>query len=280
MFYHTISLIGKRDSNEDHHDVILNLNHKNPILAKINYFGVYDGHGGKYVSTFLKNNLSSYMCFIDDSVYQDSTAFGKEVKKIYNHVQDILVNNHKDKSYDVGSTANVVIQYHNKKQKSDFLYVLNVGDSRSVICDKNGKARALSTDHKPKNTKEKERIYGIKGGSNMLKHDGYELRVGNLAVSRAFGDLDCVPYVTHTPEITKYKMKKDQFIIVSCDGLWDVMTNQHAVNFVKKELNKLKKDDYKNMEQKNKKNIAYKLAEYAIEKGSTDNVSIIIAFFD
>lgn len=38
------------------------------------------------------------------------------------------------------------------------LTVANVGDSRGVLCDKNGKAVPLSHDHKPYQLKERKRI--------------------------------------------------------------------------------------------------------------------------
>ena len=37
--------------------------------------------------------------------------------------------------------------------RKDQLAVANVGDSRGVICDKNGKAIPLSFDHKPQQVK-------------------------------------------------------------------------------------------------------------------------------
>ena len=91
--------------------------------------------------------------------------------------------------------------------------------------------------------------------------------------------MDASPYVTHKPEIFKYKLNKnDKFLILGCDGLWDVINSQDAVNFVLDKLNDL--DNIITMSGYSKKNIAHELGKYAIKKGSTDNVSIIIIFFN
>ena len=79
--------------------------------------------------------------------------------------------------------------------------------------------------------------------------------------------MDTAPYVTHKPDIFKYKLHKgDKYIIFACDGLWDVVSNSKATDFV----NKLIKKKYTG-------NIAKQLAEYAI-KGSYDNVTVSILF--
>ena len=118
----------------------------------------------------------------------------------------------------------------------------------------------------------------MKGG--VVYNDGGVYRVANLSVSRAFGDMDAKPYVSHVPEINKRKLSKsDQFIILGCDGVWDVMTNKQAVDFV---LNELKhcKGKLSDNHTYNKNNIAKKLALEAIKVGSYDNVSVVIIFFD
>ena len=51
------SLQGKRPSNEDQHVHLLNINSKNNNLNNVNFVGVFDGHGGKLVSKYLKKNL-------------------------------------------------------------------------------------------------------------------------------------------------------------------------------------------------------------------------------
>lgn len=41
------------------------------------------------------------------------------------------------------------------------------------------------------------------------------------------------------PEIKKYPLSKDvEFMIVACDGIWDCLTNQEAVDFMAEELKK------------------------------------------
>ena len=124
-----------------------------------------------------------------------------------------------------------------------------------------------------------KRQINVHGPSEGYQYfDGYDWRVGDLSVSRSFGDMDAAPFVTHKPEIFKYSLSKgDKFIILGCDGLWDVINSQDAVNFVLEKLND--EEDIVSMSGHSKKNIAHELAKCAIKKGSTDNVSIIIIFF-
>jgi len=108
-----------------------------------------------------------------------------------------------------------------------------------------------------------------------IEFDGDDWRIENLSVSRAFGDVKAGPYVTHVPDVFKYRLgNKDQFMILACDGLWDVMTNQEVVDFVLHicyDQNMVRIDPGVN--------IAKKLADIAVQKGSTDNITIIISFF-
>ena len=57
MNIHSVSLKGRRDSNEDKHKIEINSDKRNKDMLPINFFAVYDGHGGKFVSKYLSNNL-------------------------------------------------------------------------------------------------------------------------------------------------------------------------------------------------------------------------------
>ena len=116
-------------------------------------------------------------------------------------------------------------------------------------------------------------------GGNVV-FDGLEYRIGDLSVSRAFGDNDAAPYVTSTPEIFNYKLDKHcKFFVLFSDGILDgkdPMTNEDVVNFVLENCY-----DEKTTTRINKNvDIAKKLAEYVIKRGSYDNVTVIIVFLD
>mmetsp|Transcript_8908 Transcript_8908/g.25667 ORF Transcript_8908/g.25667 Transcript_8908/m.25667 type:complete len:709 (-) Transcript_8908:55-2181(-) len=121
----------------------------------------------------------------------------------------------------------------------DRLLVANAGDSRCV-CSKEGEAVALSEDHKPDDPEELARI--IKAGGFVAQG-----RInGSLNLSRAVGDLEfklnreCGPEeqaVTAAPDVREVQLEEGyEFLVLACDGIWDVMSNQEVVTFVRTAL--------------------------------------------
>lgn len=260
MKVYSSSLQGKRPSQEDQHVHVLNLDGTNKDINNINFFGVFDGHGGKKVSQYLRNNLPNFfLTKFDKNIYTKNDLFTKYINQVYDFLQNNLKEKHPRAVEYCGSTACIGIQNKNT------FWVINVGDSRAVLCNKKGESVQLSVDHKPNYSEEKKRIESLGG---KITFDGSDWRIKTLSLSRAFGDLDCCPYVTHLPNIYKYSLdSKDKFIIIACDGLWDALTNQEAIEYIK------------NLQNTNfDGNYAKKLGQYAIDKGSYDNVTIIIYF--
>jgi len=98
---------------------------------------------------------------------------------------------------------------------------------------------------------------------------------GELAVSRAFGDsrLKRESLVIAEPEIQfrKINPSQDKFLVLACDGLYDVMSNSEVVSFVSKA---------RTAEKDNITKVADVLVNYAVvTKDSTDNVSVCIIEF-
>ncbi|CAG9462507.1 unnamed protein product [Pedinophyceae sp. YPF-701] len=141
-----------------------------------------------------------------------------------------------------GCTAVVVLV------KGNDLYVANAGDSRAVLC-RGGQAIAMSHDHKPSQDREKSRIYNAGG---FVSEIGGVARVNaNLNLSRAIGDLryktnkDLPPkdqIITAEPDIQHQSLRpgQDEFVVMACDGVWDVLNNQQVVDFVRERLGKPK----------------------------------------
>lgn len=120
------------------------------------------------------------------------------------------------------------------------LYVANAGDSRCVVC-RDGKAVEMSFDHKPEDEIEFERIRKAGG---RVSADG---RVnGGLNLSRAIGDhgykmnKELKPeeqMISAMPDIKKLTLSgQDEFMVLACDGIWNFMTNEEVVQFVKQHL--------------------------------------------
>ncbi|MCJ1462567.1 Protein phosphatase 2C 1 [Pseudocyphellaria aurata] len=141
------------------------------------------------------------------------------------------------------------------------LYTANVGDARIVLC-RNGKALRLSYDHKGSDENEGKRISNA--GGLILNN-----RVnGVLAVTRALGDAYMKDLVTGHPYTTETVIQPDidEFLILACDGLWDVCTDQEAVDLVR--------------HTQDPQLASKQLVDYALARFSTDNLSCMIVRFD
>ena len=141
------------------------------------------------------------------------------------------------------------------------LYTANVGDARIILC-RTGKAIRLSYDHKGTDERETQRV--TEAGGLVLNS-----RVnGVLAVTRALGDHYMKDLVTSRPYTTETLLheRHDEFLILACDGLWDVCSDQHAVDLVR---------DVMDPEE-----ASQMLVKHALQEHSTDNLSCMVVRFD
>lgn len=142
-----------------------------------------------------------------------------------------------DTSSQAGCTA--VVALVTKK----VIVVANAGDSRAVL-SRGKKAIPLSHDHKPSHVTERERIVAAGG---FVSEIGGICRVnGNLSLSRAIGDLryktnteldPAAQIITAEPDIKAIELiEEDDFMVLACDGIWDVLENQEVVDFIHERL--------------------------------------------
>ena len=176
--------------------------------------------------------------------------------------------------------------------------VANVGDSRLVVY-RSKKVFFCSEDHKPGSNIEKERI--SKAGGKIyqtpslfpLYQNGKEIEIpwrvlpGRLSVSRTFGDVEAKEekfggnknVVVALPDITEIELNDEfNFIILGCDGIFDVLSNEEILECVKIVLNE------KNIQEINQDvNISQLCGDFAemiikssLAKDSFDNVSCVV----
>ncbi|KOS15576.1 phosphoprotein phosphatase 2c [Malassezia pachydermatis] len=227
------------------------------------YFAVFDGHAGHFAADWCKDNMGS--------------IFEKELKDNPDmDVREIMKNTFlkADKELEFeseragtrsGCTAVMCfIRYEpasseNTNDRKRVLYTANVGDARAVLC-RNGKAVRLTYDHKGSDMLESKRITD-KGGFLLNNRVN-----GVLAVTRSLGDFSMKEFVVGSPFTTSIDLlDEDEFLVVACDGLWDVVNDQNAVELVSKV--------------KDPQDAADTLLQHALDNFSTDNTSVMVARF-
>lgn len=253
IYFTTIK--GRRISNEDKHNIILNINGEMQNLNNINFFGIYDGHGGNYVSKYLESNIFNY--YMDKKF---SPPFDENFhNKVFQTIQEQLLKN--IQGYSNGSTCLLNLMY--KYDNEIHMNIVNLGDSRLTIVYSDWSSKQVTMDHKPDEPIERKRLEQM--GGEVYKDSESVFRIGDLSLSRAFGDGDNAPYISQKPDFFIKKITpQTKYIVMACDGLWDIIDSLSLGSIINELI--CKKSD----------NIAVELANYALKKGSTDNISIII----
>jgi len=220
------SMQGWRINMEDAHSHFLSLKEDKDA----SFFAVYDGHGGSRVAQWCGEHVH------EDIVANENYKKGDYVQALKSGFLECDENMLKDEEMrddPSGATAVTVLLKDNK------IHCANCGDSRAVASVA-GQVQELSFDHKPSNEEETRRIIAAGGYVELNRVNG------NLALSRAMGDFIFKRNTKKPPEeqiviaypevIVKDIEPDHEFILLACDGIWDVLSNQEVVSFVRRRI--------------------------------------------
>lgn len=240
-------------------------------LPGCSFFTVFDGHGGNLVSTTSEARLLPTLFATPTFQLVDKVTY----EGLHTALHDAFINLDRELRTDPklssgedvsGSTATTVLV-----TPTNIIFA-NLGDSRSLLV-RNGKVFFATEDHKPSNEHESKRIVAA-GGRVVLGRVN-----GTLAVSRALGDFNYKTATTlHTnaqmvspvPHINAMPREDtDEFLVLACDGIWDVLTCDQVANFIADHL-KAGIDA---------REICERCLDYCLHKGSKDNMSIVLVLF-
>ncbi len=245
------------------------------------FFAVYDGHGGDDVSEWCHDNLHIHVI---DQINRISTNNDQPIEQVmiqafkrsFDEADKALrkaFQTNETRIYSTGSTVAVCVLI------GRLLVSANLGDARAVLGRTDYEAIPLTKDHKPEVPNEMARIKGQGGNvyqnpAHRALHPDVPYRVykadghGGLAISRALGDIFLTPLVSIEPYVNVRLLKEnDAVLIIACDGVWDVMTNEEAVRCVYDEL----------QQTDSAQSAASKLMETAkIHEAQQDNISVMV----
>ncbi|WOL17252.1 putative protein phosphatase 2C 27 [Canna indica] len=254
--------IGLRPSMEDEHICIDNLADHVGEVPNFQFpgafYGVFDGHGGTDAASFVRTNILKFI--VEDDYFpcrMDEAIRSAFLRADYAFADTC--------SLDItsGTTALAALIFGRT------LFIANAGDCRAVL-GKRGHAVDLSMDHKPNCISERDRIEKLGG----FVYDGY--LNGQLSVARAIGDWhmkgskgSACP-LSAEPDLREASLtNEDEFLIMGCDGLWDVMSSQCAVTIVRKEL----------MVHNDPERCSQELVREALKRDSRDNLTVVVVCF-
>lgn len=217
-------------------------------------YGVFDGHGGKETVEFVTHRFPEILRTrvleqgnikaMEENLALESDPQRKEQlqKDLETILQTLLTDACSEmdcewfSKHEVGCGSTALMAFF--LGESSYA-TMNLGDCRAVLC--RGKyAVRLTQDHKPNNESEKIRIEAAGGivkmqyGLKRVTRDGVRVI---QTVSRGFGDRELkLPsnVVSCRPDVKLWTVEPDDlFLILASDGIWDVITDQEAVELVR-----------------------------------------------
>mmetsp|Transcript_112676 Transcript_112676/g.291094 ORF Transcript_112676/g.291094 Transcript_112676/m.291094 type:complete len:286 (-) Transcript_112676:128-985(-) len=242
------------------------------------YFAIYDGHGGRQCVDYITTHLHENLLF---ELRQPNASVPDAFVTSFSKTDDNMLRSGITQS---GCTACCCLLQEEKNGRQ--IWTAHLGDARAVLC-RGGLAVRLTSmsDHKATDPVETKRV--IEAGGSVFN----ERVNGMLAISRAFGDhqlkAPALPQdvVSHVPDITATDLtEQDMFVIVACDGLWDVMEDQESVNLVLEGIRELMSilpntgQDQLTHRRSMAEILARMLVEEALARGTSDNVTCLMIF--
>ncbi|XP_062201220.1 protein kinase and PP2C-like domain-containing protein isoform X2 [Phragmites australis] len=249
---------GRRETMEDTHFMLPHMSKEKDVYA----FGIFDGHRGsaaaefsvRAVPRFLKQfgHDTSPTDALTEAFVRTDIAFREEL--IVHQKSKRIVR----KDWHPGCTAVTALIVRNK------LFVANAGDCRAIL-SRAGKPFPMTQDHVASCPEERERV--IKEGTEVKwQMDTWRVGAAALQVTRSIGDADLKPAVTARPEVIETALSTDdEFLVMASDGLWDVVSNEDVLSIIKDTV-------------KEPGMCSKRLATEAAERGSKDNITVIVVF--
>jgi serine/threonine protein phosphatase PrpC len=248
---------------EDCFDAVLNFRDR-PDEA---FFAIYDGHSGPNAAKFASKNIARSIAG-QESLDSNTSSSIKNAFLAVDHEFLTIVSEKYERTKRLmadGTTVTAILL------KGDTLYCCNLGDSECVM-SKAGRPVVCSKIHTPASPKEKARA---EANGVMIKLNRL---AGTLGVPRGIGDAEFKDLEkkgpaasTAKPSIKEFELDSNvEFVILACDGLWDVMRPEQATKFVSRRLK----------ENLPLKEVTEQLVNHSIDLGSMDNVSAIVVLFE
>jgi len=294
---------GGRKNNEDKLICITDLNEKFNLngFPPQAIFGVYDGHTGMEAVDFVCHNLLHYFC--NHQLFKSDPV--KALIEAHEMLDKNFLTKAKKSNWRSGTTALTVLLRGGKMYVAnlgDSRAVLcrkgkamalssdhkpNRSDEAERIKKSNGWIESAEVLNVPKLYRKhlQEEDLEEESTANLIGWVTVHRVNGCLGMTRSIGDILIKDWREHqfpgvefqgdlviaVPEVLVEDVDRmnDRFLILATDGLWDIFSNQEAVDFVRTSLLRKKYLD----------KIAEELVEMAIELGSLDNITVVILQF-
>ena len=234
-------------------------------------FGVLDGHRGTAAVEYVRSNI---VRVLEEDIDMEESSPSQDcnekheleraiMERAMERAMELLDKDLVERNETSGTCAvfSLVTRDKSTKRPAEIL-VANLGDCRAVLGRSGGlPAVELSQAHSPGQPDERARIercggkvenvsFRVTGGGESAVDRIVLNERSQLAVSRALGDSDyktrgsdeqgqpLPPLVSATPTFVRHRVNStcDEFLLLACDGVWDVMTTEEATKYVREEL--------------------------------------------
>lgn len=268
-------LKGRRDQMEDAYFAYGRIHEMYPFLKKWlpggagvrrrwAAFGVFDGHGGAEIAELCRERMldeiltESFVDDVDEAFVAGFHAMDEQALAVS-----------EEGGITSGCTALVVLVL------GSMLFVAHVGDSLAVL-SRDGSAVLLTQPHCTANSDEGFRIKreGLMFSGSRLVHPVVETM--SIALTRAIGDISWKhpdhtggqsTGIIATPETRQEVLYDvDEFLLIACDGFWDVFLPQEAVDAVRLRIE----------QGLSRQEIVDDMVTEALRLGSSDNITLLI----